>query len=123
MVRKRPCSICRRWFLPDGRVGERQRACSSAECQEARRQKTQAAWRAANPDYFAARRLVERERQEQESGRAPAPVRAPPPLDRLPWDLAQDAFGVQGADFIGLLGRVLLGARQDARRAQVMDTS
>lgn len=134
MVRKRPCSICRRWFLPDARVGKRQRACSSAECQASRRQKTQAAWRAANPDYFAARRMTERASgAESEPAapspssrpppRAPPPVGAPPPLDRLPWDVAQDAFGVQGADFIGLLGRVLLRVRQDQRRAQVLDTS
>jgi hypothetical protein len=36
----------------------------------------------------------------------------PPPLDRLPWDLAQDEFGSQGADFLAVFGRVLLGAGQ-----------
>ena len=46
-VRKKPCRICRRWFQPDARVGERQRACGKPECQTARRQKTQAAVEAA----------------------------------------------------------------------------
>src|SRR5688572_30350777 len=108
MVRKRPCSICRRWFQPDARVGDRQWACSLAECQAARRTKTQASWRAANPDYFAARRISERAKQREEAKRAPPPLRVPSPLDRLPWDVAQDEFGVQGADFLGLFGRVLL---------------
>lgn len=124
MVRKRPCSICRRWFMPDVRVGKRQRVCSSPECQAERRKKTQAAWRAANPDYFAARRLAERAAQATEPEQArPPPLRVPAPLDRLPWDVAQDAFGVQGAEFIGLFGRVLVGAGQDQRRAQGHDTS
>jgi hypothetical protein len=37
----------------------------------------------------------------------------PPPLSQLPWDMAQDEFGVVGTDFLGHLGRVLLGAAQD----------
>ena len=36
-----------------------------------------------------------------------------PPLSRLPWDLAQDEFGVKGADFIGVMGTLLQGAAQD----------
>jgi hypothetical protein len=73
-----------------------------------RRQKKQAAWRAANPDYFTARRIQAR------MGVAPAPdpLRLPSPLDRLPWDIAQSQFGVQGADFIGVMGALLLRAAQ-----------
>jgi hypothetical protein len=52
-----------------------------------------------------------------------APLRVPAPLDRLPWDIAQDQFGVQGADFLGVFGRVLLGVAQDERRGQVLDSS
>ena len=48
----------------------------------------------------------------------PAPQRVPPPLDRLPWDVAQDQFGVQGADFLGIFGKVLLGVDdRDGARA------
>lgn len=121
MARKRPCSECRSWFFPDPRVGARQRTCSKASCQAARRKKTQASWRAANPGYFAARRITERASMATEA--PPSAPRMPRPLDRLPWDLAQDEFGVQGADFIAVLGRVLLGAAQDRRRAQLLDTS
>jgi hypothetical protein len=109
--------------MPDMRVGKRQQACSTTECQAARRKKTQASWRAANPDYFAARRIAERREIEEETKRTPPPLRVPSPLDRLPWDVAQDEFGTQGADFLGLFGRVLLGAGQDERRAQGHDTS
>jgi hypothetical protein len=45
----------------------------------------------------------------------------PPPLSQLPWDLAQDEFGVVGTDFLGHLGRVLLGAAQDQKASQVIE--
>ena len=32
------------------------------------------------------------------------PLRVPEPLDRLPWDVAQTEFGVQGAAFLAVLG-------------------
>lgn len=47
------------------------------------------------------------------------PLQLPPPLSRLPWDIAQDEFGVVGTDFLGHLGRVLLRSEQDERRSQV----
>src|SRR6516162_3491845 len=116
-ARKRPCTICRRWFRPDPRVGSRQRACGSPECQAARRVQTQLNWRESRPDYFTARRI--RERGEQD--RPPEPLRLPPPLSRLPWDIAQDQFGVQGTDFIGILSTVLLRTTQDQFMAYSTD--
>ena len=108
-VRKRPCSICRRWFRPDPRVGVRQRVCGQPECQATRRKKTQASWRARNPDYFLGRRMQARGVLAQ----PPEPLRLPAPLSRLPWDIAQDEFGVKGADFIGVMGALLVHAAQD----------
>jgi hypothetical protein len=124
MCRSRPCRICRRWFQPHPRLGDRQRVCSRAECQAARRKKTQASWRARNPDYFTALRLEKRAAKvSPPPAPPPPPLRVPPPLDRLPWDFAQDQFGAQGADFLGIFGRLLLGVAQDPMRAQVADTS
>lgn len=111
-TRKKPCSICRRWFRPDPRVGARQRACRKPDCQAARRKKTQAAWCAGNPDYFIARRIQVR----GTLARASAPLHLRSALSRLPWDIAQDEFGVKGADFIGVMGTLLLSAAQDQRR-------
>ena len=35
-------------------------------------------------------------------------LRMPPPLNQLPWNFAKDQFGAQGADFIGVLGALIL---------------
>jgi hypothetical protein len=43
------------------------------------------------------------------------------PLSRLPWDLAQDEFGVQGSDFIGVMGKLVLQAAQDEIKAHVVE--
>jgi len=117
--RKKPCCVCRRWFRPDRRVGSRQRACGQPDCQSARRKKKQKAWRQRNPDYFIARRIQDRSRQE----RPPEPLRLPLPLSRLPWDIAQSQFGIQGADFIGVLGAVLLRSAQSQFEAYVVDVA
>lgn len=118
-ARKRPCCICRRWFRPDPRIGSRQRTCRRPECQDARRKKKQKAWRERNPDYFIARRIQDRSRQE----RSPEPLRLPVPLSRLPWDIAQSQFGTEGADFIGILGAVVLRAAQSQFKAYVTEDS
>jgi hypothetical protein len=44
-------------------------------------------------------------------------------LNRLPWDIAQDQFGVQGADFIGHMGVVLLRVAQDQFKAYPIDST
>jgi hypothetical protein len=136
-LKSRPCAICRVWFVPDARVGDRQYACSKPQCQKTRRCRTQAGWRGAHPDYFVALRLQQRAAASAAASAVPAttttaappppgarpppldPLVMPPPLDRLPWDLAQDQFGAQGADFLSVFGRVLLGAAQSQWREQV----
>ena len=117
-ARKKPCTICRRWFRPNPRVGERQRACSAPECQTARRQKSQANWRARNPEYAITWRLDQRAAQTQPP---PEPLRLPAPLNQLPWNVAKDQFGAQGADFIGVMGALLLRSAKDQFRSYGID--
>ena len=116
-VRKKPCRICRRWFQPDARVGERQRACGKPECQTARRQKTQAGWRKRNPDYTIAWRLDQRGAQTP----PPEPLRFPVPLNQLPWEFAKDQFSPQGADFLGVMSALILRAAKDQIRPYLPD--
>jgi hypothetical protein len=116
---KRPCCMCRRWFRPDPRVGLRQRACGRPDCQAARRVQTQKSWRDRNADYFIARRIQERGNRDRPS----EPLRLPPPLNQLPWDIAQDEFGIKGTDFIGIFGTVLLQSAQDQFKAYQIEST
>lgn len=133
MIKRRPCRICGRWFHPDPRVGSRQRACGKRACQGKRRQKTQAAWRSANPEYFLRRRLGRRadaaraaeeavedpKKLEASEGerefRRPEPLRVPRVLAPIPWDLAQDEIGIAATDLLAVTARLLVKVAQDQR--------
>src|SRR5450631_3329606 len=116
-ARKKPCCICRHWFRPDPRVGVRQRACGRTECRAVYRQKTQARWRRRNPGYAIAYRIDQRATQTE----PPAVLRVPAPLNQLPWEFAKDQFGVQGADFIGVMGALILRSAKDQLRPYLSD--
>src|SRR6202045_1937774 len=118
-ARKRPCAICRQWFRPDPRVGSRQHACGMSGCQASRRQKTQAGWRRRNPGYAIGWRIDQRAVQTQPP---PEPLRLPAPLNQLPWDVAKDQFGSQGADFIGVMGALIIRVAKDQIRPYPPDS-
>lgn len=50
MKRKR-CHYCKRLFIPDPRVGERQKTCGDPLCQKAHKAENNTRWRKNNPDY------------------------------------------------------------------------
>jgi len=116
-ARKRPCTICRRWFRPNPRVGDRQRACGKRECQTARRQRTQANWRNRNPGDAIAWRIDRRATRPE----TPEALRLPAPLNQLPWNFAKDQFGPQGTDFIGVMGALIVRTAKDQIRPYLID--
>lgn len=57
-----------------------------------------------------------KERAERNVSDEPVdPPRVPRPLSRLPWEMAQEEFGVAGADFLGSMGRLLVAAKSSIR--------
>jgi hypothetical protein len=114
MARKRPCRICRRWFSPDPRAGDRQRACSSPDCQRERHRRACSTWRRHHPDYDREDRL-RRRLQVPEKATAAAPLRG------VDWSAARDAVGLQVAVVIEETGQVLQHWARDAVSAQVTD--
>ena len=132
---KKPCSVCRKWFTPDPRVGARQKVCSRPECQEKRRARSQASWRSRNPDYFRARYLRRRSNQAQAADEAqgkplgpgeaalrrPPPIRVSGPLRQIPWDVVQDEIGFQTTDVIAVVAKLIVRVVQDQRRLQVTE--
>ena len=49
------CLFCGKFFIPDHRVKERQKACSDPECKKKRKTASQDAWVKKNPGYFIGR--------------------------------------------------------------------
>ena len=117
-TKKRPCTICRRWFQPEPQVVARQRSCNNPVCRTALRKKTQASWRKRNPDYAVAWRLDQRTNQTQPPAE---PLRLPKPLDQLPWNLAKDEFSSYGIDFIGVALALIVRATKDEIRSHLID--
>ena len=117
-TKKRPCTICRRWFHPEPQVIARQRCCKNPACLAAFRRKTQASWRNRNPEYAATRRLDQRASQIDPPAE---PLRIPKPLDQLPWNVAKDEFSSYGIDFIGVALTLILRAAKDEIRFHLID--
>lgn len=108
--------ICRHGFVPHPRVGDRQRACGEPACQRARRKRNQDDWRGRHPGYFIEWRA--RERAGRGESNPIEPPRLAPPLSQLPWAFAQKTFGIEGSDFLGSLGRILVRHAKDEIRRQ-----
>jgi len=53
-VRKRPCRICGRWYMPAPRSREQQKTCGQAECRREWHRKKCAEWNAGHRAQFKA---------------------------------------------------------------------
>jgi hypothetical protein len=51
-TRKRPCRVCKRWFIPHPRLKDRQKTCGSAQCQREWHRRKCEQWNHNNVDYF-----------------------------------------------------------------------
>ena len=50
--KKGPCRVCRKWFTPEPRLGDRQQTCGAMECQRKWHARKCAEWNWKNPAYF-----------------------------------------------------------------------
>lgn len=117
MARKRPCRVCRKWFMPHARAGGRQRVCSGDACQRERHRRACDAWRERHPDYDVDRRLRDRVRVAVTAGAA----LTRDPLAEVAWDVARDAVGAKVAVIVEETGKVLVGWARDAVHAQAAE--
>lgn len=119
MTRKRPCRICRRWFQPDPRAGDRQRVCSEASCQRERHRRSCARWRDDNAVELEADRLRDRLRRSvPEAGRTD-PGRAP--MAELRLEVVRDVVGPEVAVILEESAEVLGRWVRDAVAAQPLE--
>jgi hypothetical protein len=117
-LKKRPCTVCRRWFLPEPRVAHCQKTCGP-DCRKAHDAKQQAKWRGKNPDYRQDRQLRAKLDQAGQPG-ATIEIRPPTaPLARLPWGRVQMALGVKTAVLLAFALRLQHGGRQMAFEVKI----
>lgn len=117
MRRKRPCRICRRWFVPHPRAGERQHVCSAAGCQRERHRQACARWRQREAEAERSHRLRQRMRAEaQAEPAAVGTVRA-----QVAWAAVRDAVGLEVSVVIEEILRLVETTVRDAVRRQASE--
>ena len=90
MAGRRRCRICWKLFLPDPRLGKRQRACGSKDCQQKRHARNCADSRRRDPEHTRTEeRVLKRIVKEPVSGGEESPH----PLDGVDWDAVREETG------------------------------
>lgn len=112
MRRKRPCRICRRWFVPDPRAGDRQHVCSTADCQGERHRRACQRWHQREVPAERVHRLRQRLRVDVDGGQGAAAC-------RVSWDAVRDAVGLEVSVILEEISRLLEDVVRDAVRRQV----
>ena len=131
--RKRPCRICRKWFTPHPRLGDRQRTCGADDCQQQWHRRQCAEWNRRNRTYFQEIHLKRRLEEAASAKPSPAPsgadapppsAPAPPPSPRhYPVRVVQEVIGAQQLVIIEYLVRLLVRGVQEAIATQPVDSA
>ncbi len=108
--RKRPCRICRRWFMPNPRVKDRQKTCGAEACKDEWHRRQCAQWNRENPEYFQDIHL--RRKLEAEKSRTRLRL-------GLPLETVQGLIGTQHAVILGYLAQLLHRRFQEALKVQM----
>lgn len=124
-LKKRPCRICKKWFAPHPRLGDRQKTCGSKECQKKWHAKKSAQWNRQHRATFQATYLSKKLQavQDQEV----ANIKPPPQLQKstifpkLPQEVIQEVISIQQLVIVEYLSQVLLRSVQEVIRVQRAD--
>lgn len=117
MARARPCIICRRWSVPDPRVGKRQRTCGLPECQQELHRRNCQRWRARNGHIEREGRL--RERVSRQGSSQGAGESTNQPEQAIDWSVVRDEMGSKAAVILEEIVRLALERLRDEIRAQL----
>lgn len=129
--KKRPCRICRKWFVPNPRLGDRQKTCGCEECKRQWHIKKCSEWNNKNRAYF---RDIYLSRKLQAEGAA-CPSKKPPPAScppqeistttkqlafslTLPRDVIQEVMGSQQLIIIEYVAQVLVNSFKELMHQQ-----
>ena len=124
-LKKRPCRICRKWFVPNPRVGSRQKTCGSEECKQKWRNKKCAQWNRQNRATFQTNYLDKKLQAVKNHGNSSDKQLPQVPQScknsKLPQELIQKVIGVQEYVIAQYLAQVLLRSVQEVIRTQSID--
>ncbi len=133
--KKRPCRICRKWFTPDPRLGDRQKTCGKERCKRKWHAEKCAEWNKKNRSYFQAIYLdskLEASKIPSQSDSRPPPSSNPNkkgPIKsqssgstlELPGDVIQDVIGVQPLIIIEYVVQLLVCSFKEVIRVQPVE--
>ncbi len=124
-IKKRPCRICRKWFIPNPRVGDRQKTCGSNECKQKWHNKKCAQWNRQNRATFQTNYIDKKLQAVKNQGNSsdkPLPqVPQSGKNPKLPQELIQEVIGAQAFVIAEYLSQVLLRSVQEVIRTQHAD--
>lgn len=122
-LKKRPCKICRKWFAPHPRLGDRQKTCGSKECQKKWHAKKCAQWNRQHRAFFQATYLSKKLQAAQDQGieTPPPQLRKPNIFSKLPQEVFQEVISTQQLVIIEYLSQVLMRSVQEVIRVQHAD--
>ena len=109
--RKRPCRICRRWFLPNPRLKDRQMTCGQVTCRREWHRRKCTEWNSKNSDYFKANYLQKKIDAATKARGDPEMIHSKLPTIRMqtgmPLEYVKELIGVQHVIIHEYLGQLL----------------
>ena len=120
VLKKRPCRICRRWFMPNPKVKDDQKTCGDPWCKREWHRKKCAEWNRKNADYFKANYLQKKlDAVTLPEGTCKSSRHKPRLKLGLPFSSFQEAISIQQAVIIEYFGQLLFRRFQEALRRQL----
>jgi len=131
--RKRPCRVCGKWFMPNPRLGGRQKTCGADACKQQWHTAKCAEWNSQNRAYF--KEIYLRSRLEPPGNDTADPRSSPhssspsrtntaargvSPL-HLPREAIQEVIGTQQLVIIEYIVRVLIRGFQEVISTQHLE--
>jgi len=114
VCKKRPCRICRRWFMPNPRLKKRQRTCGDPQCKTEWHKRKCAEWNKNNPDYFRANYLQKKINGVISSDKTSSLISPKSRLKSgLPLEVVQEVFSLQHVIIIEYFGQLLFKRFQE----------
>ena len=121
MCRKRPCRICRRWFMPNPKQKDRQMTCGDSECQREWHRKKCEEWNRKNVDYFKTIYLSKKIQAVTPTADQSRSMQLNCRLKSgLPLSYVQDVIDIQHLVIIEYFGQLLFRRFQEALKAQLI---